>query len=171
MFKHYFSLIFFICLNNDVVAIEVSKFSGAFEVCREKAMALKPGQIIKLELKQQDDEKIYEFDIRDERNQDWDLACAVAGSEIIEVEEEVFGVNDPRFREQMKVDYKRAKNIALDKYPGEIIEVEYEIEQSGLAVYEFDIMQTSGQEIKLEINARNGQIHEVAIEIWQVGYE
>ena len=43
--------------------------------------------------------------------------------------------------------------------PGEIIEIEYELEESGLAVYEFDILQASGREIKLEINARNANIN------------
>ena len=71
----------------------------------------------------------------------------------------------------MNIGYNEAKNKALTQYPGEIIEIEYELEQDGLAVYEFDILQASGREMKIEINARNGELHETSIEIWQVGYE
>lgn len=144
---------------------------GAFEQCREQATALRPGQVIKVELKQEDGVDVYEFDIRDDENRDWDIECAAATGEIVEIEEEIFGVNDPRFIEQMKIGYSEAKAIALELYPGEIIEMEYEIEESGLAVYEFDILQASGQGVKVEINARTGEKHDTSIEIWQVGYE
>ncbi|MEM7468169.1 MAG: PepSY domain-containing protein [Pseudomonadota bacterium] len=145
--------------------------SGSFEQCREKATALRPGQVIKVELKREADVEVYEFDIRDAKNRDWDIECVAATGELIELEEEVFGVSDPRFSEQMNIDFAEAKAIAHKLYPGEIIEVEYELEESGLAVYEFDIKQASGREIKLEINARTGEEHEASTELWQVGFE
>ena len=163
-----FSVFFFI---TNAIAGETNRRPGAFEQCREKATMLRPGQVIKVELKQEDGKDIYEFDIRDNENRDWDIECAAGSGEIVEIEEEIFGVNDPRFSEQMKVGYSEAKAIALALYPGEIIEIEYELEESGLAVYEFDILQASGREIKLEINARNGEKHESSVELWQVGYE
>lgn len=158
-------------LTSKVYANAATATSRAFETCREKATALRPGQVIKVELKEEQGEEIYEFDIRDEQNRDWDIECAADSGEIVEIEEEVFGVNDPRFSAQMKIGYREAKNKALAHYPGEIIEIEYELEQDGLAVYEFDILQSSGREMKIEINARNGELHETSIEIWQVGYE
>lgn len=171
MFKYFFFVIIFTVLTSNTSAEKTGNESGAFEQCREKAMALRPGQVIKVELKQENDKDVYEFDIRDEENRDWDIECAAASGEIVEIEEEIFGVNDPRFREQMKIGYSEAKAIALKQYPGEIIEIEYELEASGLAVFEFDILQASGREMKLEINARTGELHESSIEIWQVGYE
>ncbi|MEQ8290175.1 MAG: PepSY domain-containing protein [Gammaproteobacteria bacterium] len=142
-----------------------------FEECREQALALRPGLIIKVEMKIEDDAEVYEFNIRDIENRDWDIECAAATGQIIEIEEEVYGINDPRFSEQMKIDYARAKEIALQFYPGEILEVEYEIEESGLAVYEFDIWQATDEVIKLEVNSRTGEIHEFSRELWQIGYE
>jgi len=44
--------------------------------------------------------------------------------------------------------------LALQKYDGEILEVEFEVEESGLPVYEFDIKLKSGDIIKMEINAK-----------------
>ena len=158
-------------MTTKVFANSSSVTSRAFETCREKATTLRPGQVIKVELKQEDGNEIYEFDIRDEQNRDWDIECAADSGEIVEIEEEIFGVNDPRFSAQMNIGYNEAKNKALAQYPGEIIEIEYELEQDGLAVYEFDILQASGREMKIEINARNGELHETSIEIWQVGYE
>ena len=71
----------------------------------------------------------------------------------------------------MKISLEEAKTVALSKYPGEIIEIEYEIEEDGLAVYEFDINTDEGKEMKVEINATTGAIHEETLEIWQIGYE
>ena len=171
MFKYLFSFLCFVFISSNVFAKGAAASSGAFETCLGKAAALRPGQVIKVELKREDGKELYEFDIRDQQNRDWDIECAAASGEIIEIEEEIFGINDPRFSEQMKIDYRQAKANALEHYPGEIIEIEYELEQSGLAVYEFDILQSSGREMKIEINARTGELHETSVEIWQVGYE
>lgn len=142
-----------------------------FEVCMSEVMKIKPGNVIKVELKEEGDSLIYEFDIRDEKNNDWDIECDRDSAEIIEIEEEVFNPEDRRFAEMKKIDLEAAKATALKAYPGEIIEVEYEIENDGLAVYELDIDTISGEEIKLEINAMTGEIHEVNRELWQIGYE
>lgn len=142
-----------------------------FEVCMTKVIKEKPGNVIKVELKEEGDKLIYEFDIRDEKNNDWDIECDRDSAEIIEIEEEVFNPLDQRFTKMKKIDLDAAKATALRAYPGEIIEVEYEIENDGLAVYELDIDTTRGEEIKLEVNATTGEIHEVNRELWQIGYE
>jgi len=166
------SVIHFLLLVSSMAAAEDGMVkTGQFEQCRAKALALHPGRIVKVEMKIEANDQLYEFDIRDQDNRDWDIECNAMTAEIVEVEEEIYGINDPRFSEQMKVDYTRAKSIALQAYPGKIVEMEYEIEDSGLAVYEFDIKQANGDEIKLEINARTGEIMEVDLELWQIGYE
>ncbi len=71
----------------------------------------------------------------------------------------------------MVIDLKQAKSVALTKYPGEIIEIEYEIEENGQAVYELVIKTNNGKEMKVEIDATTGAIHEETEEIWQFGYE
>jgi uncharacterized membrane protein YkoI len=55
--------------------------------------------------------------------------------------------------------------------PGEIVEVEYEIESNGNASYEFDIKTDKG-EVKLEVDATSGKIvEEKQTEIYQIGKE
>lgn len=142
-----------------------------FEACLSEVMKIKPGNVIKVELKEEGDALIYEFDIRDEKNNDWDIECDRDSVEIVEIEEEVFSPQDRRFMKMKKIDLEAAKATALKAYPGEIIEVEYEIENDGLAVYELDIDTISGEQIKLEVNATTGEIHEVNRELWQIGYE
>ncbi len=141
------------------------------ERCRSIVLDVKPGDIIKVELKIENNERIYEFDVRDDENRDWDLACRAGDPQIIEIEEEVFGITDKRFADYMKIGLDEARAIALRYYPGEIIEVEYELEESGVAVYEFDINTDAGKEMKIEIDAGSGALHEVARELWQIGYE
>lgn len=142
-----------------------------FEKCLEEVMKIKQGMVIKVEMKKEADALVYEFDIRDEEANDWDVECDANSAKIIEIEQEVFSPHDPAFIKVKKIDLKTAKSIATSKYPGEIVEIEYEIEQDGTAVYEFDIKTDNGQEIKIEINAANGEIHEENIELWQIGYE
>ncbi len=142
-----------------------------FEECLSAAKKTRPGLVIKVEMKEESGVEIYEFDIRDDDNRDWDIECRVDTGEIVELEEEVFAINHRKFAERMKIDFKQARTIALKEYPGEILEVEYEIEVDGLPVYEFDIRQDSGEEIKIEIDASSGAIHEVSRELWQIGYE
>jgi len=141
------------------------------EKCRSIVLDVKPGAIIKVELKIENNEHVYEFDVRDDENRDWDLECHAKNPEIIEIEEEVFGTADKRFVDYMRIGLNDAKAIALKHYPGEIIEVEYELEESGVAVYEFDINTDAGKEMKIEIDAASGALHEVTEELWQIGYE
>ena len=144
---------------------------GLFNECRTEATALKPGRVIKVEMKIQQGREVYEFDIRDKDNRDWDIECDAATGKLVEVEEEIYGINDARFSEKMSVSYTEAKELVLKAYPGEIIEMEYEIEEDGTAVYEFDIRTTTGADMKVEIDASTGKVHEANREIWQVGFE
>lgn len=168
-FQVFFATLFF---SSALYANDYSPGNVHFERCLQQAMKTKAGIVIKVEMKQEQNESlIYEFDIRDENNKDWDIECDANQAKIIEIEEEVFSPKNEKFSKNMKVDLARAKSIALKRHPGEIIEVEYEIESDGLAVYEFDINADSGEEIKIEINATSGEIHEENRELWQIGYE
>lgn len=139
--------------------------------CLAKVMDVKSGNIIKVEMKIEKGRFVYEFDIRDEDNQDWDVECAADTAKVIELEKETFGPNDWVFLKHKKINLDEAKTAALSKYPGEIVEIEYEIEEDGLAVYEFDINMDDGKQMKVEIDAATATIHEETEEIWQFGYE
>jgi uncharacterized membrane protein YkoI len=94
-----------------------------------------------------------------------------ATGEIVEIEQEVDHPNHPLFKKNVKVNEREARKTALARFPGKIIEVEYEIEADGRSSYEFDIDTIDGREIKLEIDATSGEIVEINEERWQVGLE
>ena len=87
------------------------------------------------------------------------------------MEQEVRSANDPAFKAKAKITEAEAKNIALKAYPGEIKEVEYEIEPNGDASYEFDIITKDGKEMKVEVDAATGKIVEASEELYQIGKE
>lgn len=148
-----------------------NKVIDSFEICMQKVLHQQPGQVIKVEKKHESDRIMYEFDVRGEDGLDWDIECAQDTGEIWEIEREVQNPNDPLFKSKVKVGEKAARKNALKAYPGFIREVEYEVESDGTAVYEFDIDMTDGREMKVEINAANGLVHEANQEIWQIGWE
>ncbi|OUR72631.1 peptidase [Methylophaga sp. 41_12_T18] len=142
-----------------------------FEACMKAALEERPGQIVKVEMKNEQGAHVYEFDIRGTDGADWDVECHAHRGLITEVEREVDNVNHPLFKAKVKVSEKDARDIALAIYPGEITEVEYEIEPNGQASYEFDIDTTLGHEVKVEVDATSGEIVEANREIWQIGLE
>jgi uncharacterized membrane protein YkoI len=143
-----------------------------FEKCMAAALNERPGQVVKVELKSVDGDHVYEFDIRGIDGSDWDIACDAHRAVISEIEREVNNVNHPLFKSKAKVNEAEARKTALAIYPGEIVEVEYEIESNGAATYEFDIDTTiGGQQMKIEVDATSGEIVEAHRELWQVGLE
>jgi uncharacterized membrane protein YkoI len=142
-----------------------------FEDCRKAALNERAGEIVKVEMKIEDNAYVYEFDIRGIEGSDWDIECAAASASIIEVEREVDSMSHSLFKAKAKLNEQAARKIALAEYPGEIVEVEYEIEANGDASYEFDIDTLAGQEMKIEVDAATGKIVEANREIWQIGLE
>lgn len=63
---------------------------------------------------------------------------------------------------------EQAKKTALDKYPGEVESIEYELE-NGNPVYEFDIKQANGKEVEVEVDAVTGKIGETEEEVYEIG--
>lgn len=142
-----------------------------FERCLDVALNAREGQVIKVELKLENEREVYEFDIRGIDGKDWDVECLKSTGELIELELEVQHPNHPLFKRNVKFNEEEARDIALKLYPGEIIEVEYEIESDGKSSYEFDIDTLEGSEIKIEIDATTGKVVETNAELWQVGLE
>lgn len=143
-----------------------------FEKCMAAALDVRPGNVIKVEFKNEQGAHMYEFDIRGADGADWDVECNAHRGLVSEVEREVENVNHPLFKVKAKVSETEARKTALAIYPGEITEVEYEIESNGAATYEFDIdTMIEGQEMKVEVDATSGEIVEANREIWQIGLE
>lgn len=141
------------------------------ETCMAAALAERAGRVIKVEMKREAGGPVYEFDIRDNNARDWDIECDADSGEIIEIEQEVTTPRHPLFQEVVTVSEQSAREIARKSYAGVIVETEYEIESDGRAVYEFDIRQEDGTEMKVEIDAATGEVHEANREFWQIGYE
>lgn len=145
--------------------------SAAYQACEVQALSVRPGKVIKVEFKSENSMPVYEFDIRAEDSRDWDVECHAETTEIIEIEEEVPSVLHPAFKSRKQISEAEARAIALDRFPGDILEIEYEIEPDGAASYEFDIHTYKGIEMKVEIDATSGEIVEENHEHWQEGYE
>lgn len=142
------------------------------ETCMQAVLAKQPGEVVKLERKEERGVPIYEFDILAKDGKEWDVECDAASGKVTEVEQEVASPDDPLFKAKAKIGLQEAKKIALQAVPGEIIEVEYEIEENGDASYEFDIKPKDGGEVKLEVDAATGKIVEdKQPEIYQIGKE
>ncbi len=143
-----------------------------FEKCMAASLDERPGDIIKVEFKNEQGAHMYEFDIRGTDGSDWDVECNAHRGLVSEVEQEVDNVNHPLFKAKAKVSEADARNTALAIYPGEVTEVEYEIESNGAATYEFDIdTMIDGQQMKVEVDAASGEIVEANRELWQIGLE
>ena len=144
---------------------------AGLEKCMKATLATKSGQIVKLEAKTEKGVPVYEFDIVGADGKAWDIECNANTAKITEIEQEVANADDPLFKAKLKVGEADARKTALDKYPGEIVETEYEIESDGAASYEFDIKTKDGKEWKVEVDATTGKIVEANPEYYQIGKE
>jgi uncharacterized membrane protein YkoI len=151
--------------------IKMPKTKVSMETCMKAALAKHDGEITKLELKIENKVPTYEIEILAKDGKNWELECDANTGKITEEEQEVSSADDPLFKEKAKITLEQAKEIAVKAAPGEIVEVEYEIESNGDASYEFDIKTDKG-EMKLEVDATSGKIvEEKQAEIYQIGKE
>jgi uncharacterized membrane protein YkoI len=143
------------------------------EGCLKEVRAIRPGDVVKVEYLGFTDEQkaAYEIEVRTDNGQEWEFECAARSGTILEFEQEVDSPTHELFKRHMKVSEDQARKIATELYPGEIVEVEYEIEANGDASYEFDIEDRWGVEFKVEVDAATGAIVEVQIERWEIGAE
>jgi len=163
-------LVALLALAGTAQAATFPKTSAGLEKCMKAALKAKDGQIVKIELKKEDGEGyVYEFDIETPDGKAWDVECSGKTGKVVEVEEEV--TKDHAGFSGAKVSEAAAREIALKNAPGEIVEVEYEIEADGKASYEFDIKTTGGKEVKLEVDTESGAVVSRSDEIWQIGKE
>ena len=145
----------------------------SIETCILAAQAVRAGKMVKLDVKLEKGQPIYEFDIERDDGTAWDIECNGRTGKITEIEQEVKNADDPLFKAKMKISLEEAKQIALKAYPGTIDdgEIEYEIEENGDASYEMDVVMKSGKEMKIEVDAATGKIVEANEELYQIGRE
>jgi uncharacterized membrane protein YkoI len=146
------------------------KTKVSIEKCLTAALKEKTGTVVKAELKIEGKVPVYEFDIETPDGKAWDIEVSTLTGKVTEAEQEVKNADDPLFKSKLKVTEIEAKKTALEAFPGEIVETEYEIEADGAASYEFDITTKNG-EMKTEVDATTGKIVEHSKEIYQIGKE
>jgi uncharacterized membrane protein YkoI len=162
--------------------VEAQQAGGPLESCLQAALGQKPGDIVKLEILTAGESteagqpapgtRLYEIETRGPDGKEWELTCDMKTGRIIEVEQEVPDANDPAFKAKAKVSEAEARKTVLAAHGGEIVEVEYEIEASGAASYEFDLNSRSGTgELKMEVDATSGKMVEHREEHYQIGVE
>ena len=127
--------------------------------------------MVKMEKKIEGGKTVYEFEIKG-KDVTKEFECDAKSARITESETEVDSPEAPAFKSKAKITLDQAKDIALKKHPGTIVETEFEIEADGRASYEFDIKKADGQEVKIEIDAETGKIAEDdEKELYQIGQE
>lgn len=172
MKKHYLAIGFL--LTNSVsstVYAQYPKTQFSLEHCLHTVLAEKKGGVVKVELKTENNIPTYEFDIETPDGKAWDIECNSQTGKIGEIEQEVSSTEHPLFKAKMKISVEEARKTALAAHPGEVTELEYEIEPDGMASYEFDIKTKDGKKIKVEVDATSGKIVEANAQIYQIGKE
>ncbi len=145
--------------------------NGKLEDCMKAALAKHPGDVVTLEAEIEKGKPIYEFDIKGKDGKEWEVECSAKTGKLLEEEQEVAGPDDAAFKAKAKVSMEDAKKTALEKRPGEVVEVEYSIESDGNPSYEFDIRDAKGKEWEVEVDAVTGKIIEEEEEVYQIGVE
>ena len=125
----------------------------------------------KLEFKIKGDDPIYEFDIESTNDgYTYSVECNAEEGYLIEIEKEV-DQNDPVFKSGAKITIEQARTNVLAIHPGKVVNEEREIGMDGSLTYEFDIQTKAGYEIKVDIDAKTGEIEEANFELYEIGME
>ena len=144
------------------------------EQCLNAAQSVRQGDIVKVEYLSVSPAgaPTYEIEIRDDSDKEWELMCNARSGDIYELETEAESADDEMFARHAKISEEDAIKTAQDRFGGEVVEVEYEIESDGSPSYEIDLAQ-DGQdtEFKVEVDAVSGEIIELSVEQWQIGQE
>jgi len=78
-------------------------------------------------------------------------------------------IDDPLFKSKAKITQEEAEKIALSFLPGKVEQCNPILECIGKAVYEFDIVNSSGREFKVGIDAEAGTLQDFYPEYGEMG--
>lgn len=136
--------------------------------CVSEGLAMHPGKAVSVRLEIEGGKRQYEVDIKGNDGKRWEVECDAKTGKVLQVEREV-AADDPEFTSKAKVRLDAAMKTALDKYPGTIVKIEYEIESDGSVAYEFDIRRRDGKLLEVEVDAVTGKLKEPEEVLWQIG--
>ncbi len=135
--------------------------------CYKAAVAKFPGKVTSVRGELEDGKVQYELDSAGNDGKSYEVECDAKTGKIVESEMEVAG-NDPAFTSKAKISYDAAVKAALAKYPGAVVNTEYEVESDGVA-YEFDIVTKDGKTLEVEVDAVTGKVGEAEEVLYQIG--
>jgi uncharacterized membrane protein YkoI len=164
-----FGFVALACSGAASAATEMPKVSVGVEKCVPTVLAKYPGEVLQVVLKPEDGQPVWEIEVEAKDGKLYDIECSGSSGEIVETEQRFKSAKAAGFKEKVKVTEAAAAKIALAKYPGKIESVEYEVEADGAAVYEFDIQQANGEDIRVEVDATTGELHEGHPELVEIG--
>lgn len=137
-------------------------------VCLDLSIEKIDGYPVRMELKTEGDDLIYEFEIKTEDGTYYNVECNAEEGFVDEVER-IASAEDNVFKKYAKVSVSDARATALDFHPGKVVSTEYEVGFDGSVTYEFDIHTDLGPEVKVDVCARTGEIEEANFELYEIG--
>ena len=141
------------------------------EQCLDQAYDTVPGHARKLEFKIEGDDPFYEFDIESSKDgYIYNVECNAEEGYVTEIEKEV-DENDSVFKAGAQITIGQARKNVLAVHPGRIVSEEREISMNGTLTYEFDIQTNAGYEIKVDVDAKTGELEEANFELYEIGME
>lgn len=129
----------------------------ALDNCVKAALDKHPGKLMSLSSEIEDGKSQYEIDIQGQDGFGWEAECDAATGKINRIEREI-RANANEFKSKAKVRLDAAIKIALDKYPGDVLNTEYDMEDDGEISYEFVIRTNAGKMIEIEVDAVTGKL-------------
>ncbi|HSI22469.1 MAG TPA: PepSY domain-containing protein [Methylophilaceae bacterium] len=129
----------------------------ALDNCVKAALDKHPGKLASLSSEIEDGKSQYEIDIQGQDGFGWEAECDAATGKINRIEREI-RANAKEFKSKAKVRLDAAMKIALDKYPGDVLNTEYDMENDGEISYEFVIRTSPGKTVEIEVDAVTGKL-------------
>lgn len=136
--------------------------------CVSEGLAAYPGKAVSVRFEIEDGKRQYEVNIKGKDGKRWEIECDAKTGKLLQTERNV-AADDSEFTSKAKVRLDAAMKSALDKYPGTIMRIEYEIESDGVVAYEFDIRRPDGKLLEVEVNAVTGKLQDPEEVLWQIG--
>ena len=130
---------------------------AALDKCVKAALQAHPGKVKSLSSEVEDGKAQYELDIKGLDGKYWEIECDAETGKINRTEREIRMGSD-EFRSKAKITREEATKAALAKYPGKVINTEYDIEDDGEISYEFIIQTKDGKYIEIEVDAVTGKL-------------
>lgn len=149
-------------------AAHAGKHGDGLEACVSAGLAAHPGKAVSVRYEVEDGKRQYEIDIMGNDGNLWEVECDAKTGKILESEREV-AEDAAEFVSKAKVRLDAAMKTALDKYPGTIMKIEYEIEDGGKVAYEFDIKTADGKLVEVEVDAVTGKLGDPEEVLYQIG--